>query len=248
METIKSKILSQHTNIIHAYTTRKTKDSIYGNNLAYHVNDDKKNVQKNHELCSKSLKYPLNRLIHMNQVHSDKIVTIKKEHDFHNIPTCDAVITKEKNIPLMVMVADCIPVLMYDPVHKVIAAVHAGRAGAFQKIVTKTIKKMNKEYQTRVEDLLIVLGPSIHQCCYEVGKEIKEEAKKLGVDYAIAKKDNTYYLDLISIIEKDLKKMGCKQEKIEISEYCTACNTEHFFSYRAEQNKCGRFAGVIMIK
>ena len=248
METIKSHLLSQHKNIIHGYSTRKDGNSIYGNNLAFHVNDDERLVQKNHRSFSRYLEYPLENLVHMNQVHGDKVMIIEREHQFDKIATCDAIITNKKNVPLMVMVADCIPILIYDPVQEVIAAVHAGRAGTFNKITTKTVMRMRENYGTDVKDIEIVLGPSIGQCCYEVGKEIKEKADRLGLDYAIRTENCRYYLDLISIIQKELDAIGCIQENIEVSPYCTACHTNTFYSYRAEQNRCGRFAGVIMMK
>lgn len=245
MKIIISKLLSRYLNLTHAYTTREKKLSIYGGNLAYHVNDTKENVDTNHKKLSDLLKYPLHNLVYMNQVHKDKVIKVTK--DLKNTPSCDALMTDEKNIPLMVMVADCIPILLYDPVKEAIAVVHAGRAGIFNKILPKTIKQMQNEYGCKSEDLIVSLGASIHQCCYEVGDEIKKEAEELGVEYAIKEEKGHLYLDLISIAKKQLEKLNIPKENIEISQLCTSCNTDLFFSYRAEK-KCGRFAGVLMLK
>ena len=140
MKIFNSKLLALHKNIIHAFTTRLNGNTLYGNNLAYHVNDDSSNVDKNHNELAQYLKYPIKRLVHMNQVHGDKIINIDKEYNFNEIPTCDALITQEKETPLMVMVADCNPILIYDPKKEVIAAIHAGRAGVFSNILSKTIR------------------------------------------------------------------------------------------------------------
>lgn len=248
MKTITSKLLSPYKNLLHAYTTRVEGYSVHGNNLAYHVNDTKEDVDQNHIELAKYLHYPLDKLVHMNQVHGKSITTVDNLHDHSTIPTCDAIITQEKNTPLMVMVADCIPILIYDPVKEVIAAIHAGRAGIFTQILSKTIEKMKQQYGCAEENLLVSLGPSIHKCCYEVGSEIKDEAEKNGLGYAITTLHNKYFLDLISIAHQQLEKVGVKKENIEFSAYCTACNTEKFYSYRAENNTCGRFSGLIMLR
>lgn len=248
MEILTSKLLSPYKNLLHAYTTRSHGHSIYGNNLAYHVNDAKEDVEQNHIELATYLHYPLDKLVHMNQIHGDDIIFINQQHNYDLIPTCDALITQEKNTPLMVMVADCIPILIYDPVKEVIAAVHAGRAGIFTKVLPKTIKKMRIQYGCKAKDLLISLGPSIRQCCYEVGSEIETEAQEKQLDYAMSMRENKYFLDLLTIAHNQLKEAGIKTENIETSPYCTACNTEQFFSYRVEKNRCGRFCGLIMLK
>ena len=248
MKIFNSKLLAPYNNLIHAFTTRLDGVSTYGNNLAYHVNDNSKQVDQNHNRLATYLQYPLKHLVHMNQIHGDKIISINRNHDFKETPTCDALITQEKQTPLMVMVADCIPILLYDPIQKVIAVVHAGRAGVFTNILSKTIKKMKNEYECETKDIIVALGPSIHQCCYEVGSEVKHEAEEIGLEYAIKTDNDHYYLDLISIVQQELSELRIKKNNIETSEYCTTCNTDTFYSYRAEKNSCGRFAGVIMLK
>ena len=250
MDELKSKLLTPHNNLLHTFTTRKGGNShspFDENNLAYHVNDNDCDVDKNHLNLAAKLHYPHNNLIRMNQVHGNTIVSITQQTELSTLPTCDALITNVKNIPLMVMVADCIPLLMYDPVNRAIAAIHAGRTGVFSKIVPKTISKMKTLYNTHANDLLIAIGPSIHQCCYEVGEEIKEEAKELGYAYSIKEVDSSYTLDLLSIVKRQLKAVNVNADNIDISTYCTACSTNYFYSYRKE-GKCGRFAGLIMLK
>jgi YfiH family protein len=247
MKTIKSTLLDSYKNLMHAFSTRSEGNSVFGNNLAYHVNDTKEDVDRNQYALALHLGYSFERLIHMNQVHGDKIVVVNDSTETAETPICDAVMTQDKNRPLMVMVADCIPVLIYDPIHEAIAAVHAGRAGIFTEIIPKSIKKMQKIYGSKAKDLLVVLGPSIHQCCYEVGEEIRDKSVKSGYEYAIRSDKGRYYLDLICIANKQLETCGIEKEHIEESSYCTACNTDIFYSYRAENNSCGRFAGVIML-
>jgi len=143
MRSVNSPLLTSYKDLLHAFTTKEGGFSLApftGNNLAYHVQDNPNTVDKNHLELSKTLNYSSKKLIHMKQVHGSTIIEINKKPPQGQIPICDALITNQTNIPLMVMVADCLPVLIYDPKKKVIAAVHAGRAGIFSKIIPQTIK------------------------------------------------------------------------------------------------------------
>ncbi|MEA2090905.1 MAG: laccase domain-containing protein, partial [Campylobacterota bacterium] len=123
MKIYQSKLLNNFSNLTHAFTTRES------GNLAFHVDDNPKNVQRNHELLASKLNYEKRRLVHMKQIHSDIVHLVDANDNFGNPPTCDALITDKKNIPIMVMVADCSPILFYNDKQKVIAVAHAGRQG-----------------------------------------------------------------------------------------------------------------------
>ena len=235
-----SNLLNNFTNITSIFTT---KDS---GNLAFHVNDNKLHVIKNHELLAKELSYDKNLLIHMKQIHSDIVHVVNDNDNFDNPPECDALITNKKNIPLMVMVADCSPILFYDNKQKVIAVAHAGRQGAFKNIVKNVIDAFVTEFKSDIEDIHVSVGASIGSCCYEVGSEIYEEAKELDLEYAMQQRDGSFYLDVSKIIETQLLTCRIKKENIDMSKECTRCNSDKYFSYRAEPS-CGRFAGVIKL-
>jgi len=236
-----SNILNSFSNLTHVYTTTKT------SNLAFHVDDIKENVIQNHALLAKELNYDLRTLVHMKQIHSSLVHTVSEDDDFLNPPICDALITNKINTPLMVMVADCSPLLFYDNVKKVIAVAHAGRAGAFKNIVHNVIKSFKNNYNSDIKDIYISIGASIGNCCYEVGGEIYEEAKGLNLEYAIEKKNNNFYLHINKILKTQLLKLGIKKEHIDFCDECTCCNNKKYFSYRAD-SKCGRFAGVLILK
>lgn len=234
-----SKKLAQSLNLVHAFTTK------HSGNLAFHVGDDELHVEKNHEVLAKELGYNKESLVYMRQIHSD-IVHIVTDEDFNSPPTCDALITNRANTPIMVMVADCSPILFYDEAQKVIAAVHAGRQGAFKNIVKKTVDSFIYDFNSEAKDLHVSVGASIGVCCYEVGREIYDEALKLGFEYALDIRDEKYYLNINKILKSQLLTCGVKDENIELSNTCSCCNTNTYFSYRAEQNT-GRFSGVIML-
>jgi YfiH family protein len=183
----------------------------------------------------------------MKQIHSCQVLHVNSTHDFNHPPTCDALITNEKELPLMVMVADCTPVLLYDPTSQAIAAIHAGRAGAFGNIINNTITLMREKFQSEPDTLIAALGPSICQQCYEVNAQIYNEAKRLGYQSALVKEANRYYLHVNQILEQQLLGAGVARDNIEISRYCTSCHSDELFSYRTEAKRTGRQAGVIML-
>lgn len=235
-----SKQLNSFSNLTHAFTLRRS------GNLAFHVNDDILHVKANHKLLAEELGYDFASLVHMKQIHSD-IVHVVTDENFDNPPTCDALITDKPNTPLMVMVADCSPILFYDNDKKVIAAAHAGRQGAFKNIVKNVIECFVNEFNSNPENVHVSIGASIGVCCYEVGDEIYEEARELGLEYAVQKRDGSFYLDISKILETQLLTCGIKKENIEISDECTKCKSDKYFSYRA-QSSTGRFAGVLALK
>ncbi|HIP02915.1 MAG TPA: peptidoglycan editing factor PgeF [Campylobacterales bacterium] len=207
-------------------------------NLALHVKDSPKNVLENRTITSEKYNFLIENLIYMEQTHSANIAVIK-DASMNRIENCDALITNVKNIPLMVMVADCIPILLYDPKKSVIAVVHAGRNGTFNEIAKKTVLKMVDVFGCETSDILVCLGASIHKCCYEVGEEI---ARLVDEKYK-EKRDEKWYLDLHSMNVDQLRSVGIKN--IEISSICTCCD-EDYFSYRRE-GITGRFAGIMKL-
>ena len=212
-------------------------------NVGFHVGDDDINVLENHKYI-KSFFNENSKISYMNQIHSNKVCNIG---ELNEIAQCDALITDKKDKILMVMVADCIPILFFDKKKKVIAAIHAGRAGAFKNIIGQTLSLMKKRYKSSIEDLVVSIGPHIQHCCYEVGREIVDEAIALDLECFIKEKNKSFHLDLLSLVLYQLHNIGVDRENIEIVNECTACNTDKYFSYRKE-GKTGRFCGVIMLE
>lgn len=239
---IRSTLLAPYRDLLHGFTDRS-----HGN-IAFHVGDAQKNVHANQSRLAEAFGYERQRLVHMKQLHSDRIVTVGEQEGYASPPECDAVITDESERPLMVMVADCTPILLYDPLQKVVAAVHAGRTGALSNISGKTVERMRETFGCRGEDLLAVLGPSIAACCYEVGETIAEEAAGGGHAHAVKERGGRYFLDINAIIRRQFLEAGIASEHIETMPHCTACENGRFFSYRADRQATGRFAGVIMLK
>lgn len=241
MKIIQNNSLNKFTNLISGFTTKKI------GNLAFHVNDNKNHVQKNHEALAKELAYNRDSLIHMKQIHSSNVKIVNNDDNFTNPQECDALVTNKKNIPLMVMVADCSPILFYDQTKKIIAVAHAGRKGAFKNIVQETINTMKYSFDSNIDNIFVSVGASIGVCCYQVGDEIYSEAEELGLGYSLVKKETAYHLNITRILKTQLLTAGIQENNIEISKECTCCLNNKYYSYRANP-QTGRFAGIIMLK
>lgn len=245
-----STLLTHFSNVIHRFTTRNGGYSVApysSNNLAFHVGDTIKNVHANHELLAQQIGYKLDKLVHMKQVHSKKVIVVDNEN-FHNPPECDALLTNKVGVPLMVMSADCTPILLYDDVKKVIGVIHAGRAGAFENIVKETLKTMQNTFNVKREDVYVVLGASIQLCCYEVNEAIIKEAEEKNLGFATDNRDGKFYLDVNAILHHQLKESGVAAHHIEDLRACSSCQNEAYFSYRADNQITGRMAGIIMLE
>lgn len=240
MQIIHSKLLKNNLALTHGFTTKNI------GNLAFHVDDKEENVISNHDTLAKELGYKRETLIHMKQIHSDIVHIVTEEDNFTNPKECDALITNIQNTPLMVMVADCSPILFYDDIKRVIAVAHAGRQGAFLNIVENVIESFKDDFSSQTKDIQVSIGAAIGECCYKVGPEINEEAKRLCLEYAMEHRDSDYYLNIRKILKSQLLRSGILEKNIEISEECTCCKCEKYFSYRAK-SVTGRFAGIISL-
>ena len=250
MQIIQSNILKRFTNLTHAFTTKDggISEQPYSSlNLAFHVGDNENNVIDNHNTLAKKLGYKTRTLVHMKQIHSSLVKKINSNDNFNNPPKCDALITDRVDTPLMVMVADCAPILFYDDVKKVIAVAHAGRQGTFLNIIQNVVNSFKNEFNSNTNDIIVSIGTSIGSCCYEVGQKIINEAKELGLEYAMTKRENSFYLNIRKILKTQLRNAGIKEENIEVSSECTCCQNEKYFSYRAD-GVTGRFCGVIELR
>jgi hypothetical protein len=240
MKIIQSKLLNQFVGITHGFTSKRN------GNLAFHVGDDVQNVHNNHLLLAKEMQYEKESLLHMKQIHSNSVKIVNANSNFDTPLTCDALITDLKKRPLMVMVADCSPILFYDKVKKVIAVAHAGRAGAFHNIVGNVVASFVDNYDSNPSDIIVSVGASIGVCCYEVGEEIYTEAKELNLEYAVEKREKSYFLNIAKILKTQLLNANIEEKNIEFSEECSCCSSKKYFSYRAE-SQTGRFAGLIYL-
>lgn len=192
------------------------------------------------------------------QTHTDVIEKIDRVKTVGELTNVDGVVTNKNQIALLTTSADCISMLLYDPVKKVIASVHSGWRGTLKAIILKAIKKMQNEYQSNPKDIICCICPSIRQCCFEVDEDVKnlfyEKYKYLSNINEIIKTGEIkegkqkYCIDTVKINIQLLKNIGLKPENIIDSEICTMCNSNEFHSYRAEGKSFGVNAAIISLQ
>lgn len=188
------------------------------------------------------------------QRHTDKIVTL----DFDLEPKiADAVITNRKGLLIGVQVADCVPILLHDPRKNIIGAVHAGWRGTAAGILKATLQEMCDRFYSNPSDIIVAIGPSIRWCCYEVGHEVIDaviratdivRSAECGMrerDKYYIKKGEKYCLDLQNANKYQALSMGLTEQNIWLSEECTFCLPDKYYSYRYSKGSTGRQGGFI---
>ncbi len=158
----------------------------------------------------------------------------------------DAVITARKNFLIGILVADCVPVLLYDKEKEVIGAVHAGWRGTAGRILPDTITMMHETFRSSPQDISVAIGPSIKQCCYEVGGEVKERVlEATGEGDYFFEKSGSCYVDIALANKVQALDAGVLPNNIWLSDECTFCNPDKYHSYRYSKESAGRQGGFI---
>jgi hypothetical protein len=252
--------LSHCPGLEHFITTRKGGVSLppYKSlNLGLHTNDNPDHVITNRLLLAEETGIKADKFLYASQVHSGDVKIIDKTAIESGVlgqnPRTDATVTALPGICLMVMVADCVPLLLFDPVKRVSAVIHAGWRGTVQHITSNTIQTMIHHFGCNPADILAGIGPSIGPCCYEVGEEVINVVEqsfgtsdRFLVYHSHSKKP---HFDLWYANRRQLTDLGIKTSNIESAELCTRCRVDLFYSSRASAGITGRFAaGICMIE
>lgn len=224
-------------------------------NLAFSKEENKANVYENYRRICKAAGLSYEGVTLSNQVHKTnvKVLEEKDKAKGFSVPSdikeIDGLITNVPGIVLTTFYADCVPLYFVDPHNKAIASSHAGWRGTVHNICTITIDKMRTAYGTNPKDLLCVIGPSIHQCCFEVDAPVAEEFyNKVSFAHMHIKNNNNknkYYIDLQGINKRHLLNAGVREENIEVSPLCTKCNGDLFFSHRVMGENRGTMAAMM---
>ncbi len=193
------------------------------------VKDKRKNLAKVLDVDENSLKF-------QKQIHGSHIRYIDANSQ---IEESDGMFTDRKGIILNITIADCCAILIYDPAHEVVSALHSGWRGAKENIAAKGIKTLQKKYNSNPQDLKIYMSPCASVRNYEVGEEVAQFFPGF-----IEEREGSIYLDLKKKILTQLIETGCREENIEISDICTI-EDHRFHSYRRDKENSGRMAAFI---
>ena len=189
-----------------------------------------------------------NNIVFNTQVHGADVRIIESDSDLNeNGKEADGLITNLAVTPLLIFTADCVPVVFYDKKQSVAALAHAGWRGTYGNIAGEMVNIMTGKYNCKVEDIKIIIGPSVSVDNYEVSYDLIEKFAALEVPNYYKENDGKYYLDLWQLNKELLRKCGILENNIKIIHFCTVRDNDKFFSYRLDNATPKRNGTIIQI-
>ncbi len=221
-------------------------------NLGFHTGDSPEAVTTNRHLLARSLGIKEERFFTLSQVHGDRVVVIDTERDLmmKKGTAADGVITSLKNTAVAICCADCQAIYLYDPVKEVISVAHAGWRGNVARIALNCLQEMTRVYGSRPQDCCAALSPAAGDCCYEVGDQVYTAVRDAfpgsWQNLMVHKDHGKWHLSLSRANALVLMDAGVMKENIFVSNLCTICRQDLFFSYRGSAGVTGRMAAILI--
>lgn len=244
------KLLEFSDEISHAYSI--------GTNMNFKIRDnseeDMNGTLENYKKICDCVQSDYTHVIRPHQKHTDVVKCVKENKHIYpeEYIDTDGLVTNKKGIALATINADCILLLFYDPIKKVIANTHSGWRGTLQRISIKTVEKMKQEYGSNEEDIICCICPSIRKCHFEVDKDVKDlfQEEFTDVENFIEEKVSykKWHIDTVKVNIEILKKAGLKEENIIDCGICSVCNSDQIHSFRVEGKDYGASTALIEIK
>lgn len=232
-----------------------------GLNCGLHVGDSGEAVIENRRRIAETAGFRLGQWTCAEQVHGCSVAVVSAADAGAGrltradaLDAKDALITDAPGVMLAAYYADCVPLWFVDPLHKAVGLAHAGWRGSALDVAGETIRAMEQAFGSSPAELRAAIGPSIRGCCYEVDRVVAEHFFAIDdgedtPDWLLPSvRPGRYMLDLVKFNRQNLTKAGILAKHIEISEYCTSCRTDLFFSHRKEKGRTGRMAAWIARK
>ena len=235
--------------IPHGFTTRAggvSEDCYASLNLGFSTGDDREKVAENRRRVIAALGASEDMVCALHQVHGATV--IEAAPGWHCV-AADAMVSRDRELLLAIGVADCAPILFYDPVRRAVGAAHAGWRSTAQRIAEKVVKEMHSRYGSAPEDLQVAIGPCISGPNYQVGPEVKAAFGAAGFPAECCPSDDEgrYRLDLVAANTWLLERCGVKAEHVWASGACTYSDPERFFSHRRDGRRRGSHWAVIRL-
>lgn len=248
--------------LVHAYSlgTDTNFRTSRGKNKKQLSPEEMQQAYKNYDKLCNAIGESYINIVKPNQDHTQNIQRVDKkinlsvpDFNLNDYNSTDGLITAKKDILLATTNADCILLMFFDPVRKVIANVHSGWKGTLQRISVEAVRKMQKEYESCPEDIICCICPSIRKCHFEVEKDVeqlfRDEFKELNLELIIEQKsEKKWNIDTVQINKEILKMAGLSEKNIIDSEICSVCNSDLIHSYRVEKEEYGLATAIIGLK
>ncbi|MCL2864283.1 MAG: peptidoglycan editing factor PgeF [Lachnospiraceae bacterium] len=228
-------------------------------NLSFTRGDETKHVQENLSRFGKAIGVKPKDMVFSAQTHTNHVLTVTESDRGNGVTQplpyadVDGFVTNIPGLCLVTFYADCVPLFFVDPVAKAIGLSHSGWRGTVAKIAEKTVEQMKKEYGSNPADILTAIGPSICRDCYEVSEEVigafrQNFAYSHGADLYEQKENGKYQLDLWAANRMILLESGILPKHIAMTNVCTHCNSDVFYSHRRTGERRGNLAAFLAIK
>jgi YfiH family protein len=257
--------MNRYPNVFAGFSSRlggSSEERFDSLNCALHVGDEPQRVIENRRRLADMLGVPVDAWTCAEQVHGNEVVVVtendrgkglySRESAFQGK---DAMICNIPGVWLTSFYADCVPLYFFDPVREAVGLAHAGWKGTVAEIAEKTVLAMMHEYSSEPADILAAIGPAIGMCCYEVDRKVIDKVRSLTITPAEGETqlyhelgEGKYMLDLKEINRQIMIKAGILATNIEISQWCTGCRNDLFFSHRKENGKTGRMVSWIGLR
>ena len=247
-------LVAEGIGVPHCFTTRLggvSSGTLASLNIGMHRGDEPENVAENYRILGKAIGFDPEKLVLTRQIHTDVVRLVTKEDhngfDHHAYPQCDGLITNDPGTALVIFTADCTPILLHDPVTGAVGAAHAGWRGTAAGIAAKTVQAMCKAYGCKAENIRAAIGPNIGQCCFETHSDVPQamvDSLGMAAQNYIWKNGEKHYVNLKEMNALWLK--GAGVQNIEISDACTACRPDLFWSYRRVGDARGSQGAIIV--
>ena len=246
--------------IVHAVTTRHggVSGGPYATlNLGLHVGDAAEAVLENRRRVCEEVEVELDSLVAGAQVLGNAVARVTAadrgrgaREQASALPDTDALITDSPGVVLAAFSADCPLIAIVEPRRRAIGLAHASRRGTLGQVAARTVRAMARLLGCDPSAMVAAIAPSIGPCCYEVGEEVVEDARRelAEADQFFVRRDGRLYLDLWAANVEQLVEAGLERERVEPPSVCTRCRSEEFFSYRAAGGPTGRFAVLLGLR
>jgi YfiH family protein len=220
-------------------------------NVSFAVDDDPAKVRMNRAMAVRAVGWDARQIVTARQVHGRQVTQVVSEMaGGPDLPDCDALVTDEPGVLLLLKFADCVPITLWDPVRRVVALAHAGWRGTILGTPAAAVEFMMSRYGSSPSDIMAGIGPSIGPCCYQVGPEVARVVMETfpGTGALLRDSDTEVRFDLWTANAETLMRAGVPEDGIDQAGICTRCHSDLFFSHRASGGRAGRFGVVAGIR
>ncbi len=254
-----SELLNAAGGVAHGFSTRYggVSQGVFSSlNLGHARGDDREAVLENYRRFCAATGTDVQNLVFTKQVHRDDIQIVTSADAGKGLYRprnweVDGLVTDVPGIPLVVFSADCLPVLLYDPVRRAIGACHCGWRGTALGLAKKAAETLCRVYGSRPQDIRAAIGPGISRCCFETHSDVPEAMTAALGDAALPAIDRLengkFKVDCKAINRTWLLQAGLLPEQIEVSDQCTCCQPEKFWSHRRVGQARGSLAALIQL-